>query len=195
MRAGARRAALEVALEARFEVGEGQRVGLVGKTGLGQPEQAGMLGEPGLEELDELSAGDVEPGAERGYVLRPRLDGCPVGDPRAGPAQRFVPLRESAAVLAGKRRPRRKDAPEHAIHVGTADRGATLDHREPVRDEHERGQPQAEILGRVEHGAVQPDPLSLARRDRDLGVDRGTGLGALEPNPGGLVAKAYEARL
>jgi hypothetical protein len=61
--------------------------------------------------------------------------------------------------------------------------------------EDQRGQPQAKVLCRVERRAVQLDALALARRDRDVGVDRGAGLGALETDAGRLVAEPNQPRL
>jgi hypothetical protein len=58
-----------------LQVGERQGLLLVREPPAGEAEQAGVLGESGLEQVDEFLPGDVEVGAERSDLLRPRLDG------------------------------------------------------------------------------------------------------------------------
>src|SRR6185295_15632437 len=168
MRAEARRAALEVPREARLELLARHRPALVAQPAGLEPELRRQLLERRREYLQRLSSRGDELRAERGNLLRPRLDSVLRGEALRDPPERGVPLPDRGAVLGGQPGARRKKPTERSVEVRPADGGRALDDPEPVRCEDERGHLRAQQLGRAQWATVQLRTLPATGLEGDL---------------------------
>jgi hypothetical protein len=106
--------------------------------------------------------------AERDDLVGPRLERIHGGDARGDASERAVALSERGAVRRRKVGSRGKRPCQDTVEVAAPGRGAAFHNGEPIGREDERVHLPAQLLGRGELRAVEPDPLGAAPRERDV---------------------------